>query len=316
PIYLVWSIHANAGGGVGRCAFYWGTSKQSKKLAELYVDEVKKAGYSTHGSGLHAGKRGSWTNLHINRETNMPAVLTENGFMDNASDFKLIFGSKQEEYTDKMAKVHVKAIQRFLNKDFKDGDVKPETPKKETPAKKPAKTSKWNEKTGKWTGQTLKQGDSGKPVKQMQQMLADNHYYPKKGAKNNGVDGYYGSNTVDAVKRYQSMHGLTSDGIAGKKTYAKLKGKKASPKKTKTSLPSTVYKAVKPYPQGSGVRKVQKALASVYYYPNKGAKNNGVDGVYGPDTADAVKRYQSTHGLNADGIYGPKTQKSLEKNKK
>src|SRR5699024_4806543 len=99
-------------------------------------------------------------------------------------------------------------------------------------------------------------------------------------------------------------------------TYAKLKGKKASSKKTKTSLPSTDYKAVKPYHKGSGVRKVQKALASVYYYPNKGAKYIGVDGVYGTDTADAVKRYQSTHGLQADGVYTPKTQTTLEKNKK
>ncbi|WP_144523778.1 peptidoglycan-binding domain-containing protein, partial [Bacillus pumilus] len=46
---------------------------------------------------------------------------------------------------------------------------------------------------------------------------------------------------------------------------------------------------------------------------DKGAKNNGVDGYYGPKTADAVKRFQLMHGLAADGIYGPKTKSALEK---
>lgn len=82
------------------------------------------------------------------------------------------------------------------------------------------------------------------------------------------------------------------------------------------ALPNAVYRANRPYPSGSGVRAVQQALASVYFYPNKGAKNNGVDGVYGPNTADAVKRFQSMHGLTADGIYGPNTRKKLEREMK
>lgn len=137
---LVWSIHANANsssGVHGRCAFYWHNAKGSKQLAELYIAEVKKAGYSTHGNGLHASKLDSWTNLHINRETNMTAVLTENGFMTNGDDFDLIFGSKQDEYTSIMAKVHVKAIQRFLNEEFKTSKPKAEKPKtKSKPNKK------------------------------------------------------------------------------------------------------------------------------------------------------------------------------------
>lgn len=52
---------------------------------------------------------------------------------------------------------------------------------------------------------------------------------------------------------------------------------------------------------------------AVYFYPDKGAKNNGIDGYYGPKTANAVKRFQLMHGLAADGIYGPKTKAKLEK---
>src|SRR5699024_2325304 len=69
-----------------------------------------EAGYSTHGNGLHASKPGSWTNLHICRETNMTAVLVENGFMTGNKDFDLVFGSKQGQYVKDMAVVHTKAI--------------------------------------------------------------------------------------------------------------------------------------------------------------------------------------------------------------
>ena len=99
---------------------------------------------------------------------------------------------------------------------------------------KPTTTTKWTEKSGNWTGGVLKQGDKGKQVTQLQQLLADNYYYPKKGAKNNGVDSYFGADTKNAVERYQSMHGLKVDGIAGKDTYAKLKGGKTTTKPKKT----------------------------------------------------------------------------------
>ncbi|WP_226570366.1 peptidoglycan-binding domain-containing protein, partial [Bacillus stratosphericus] len=63
--------------------------------------------------------------------------------------------------------------------------------------------------------------------------------------------------------------------------------------------------------RGTAVTQLQSALAAVYFYPNKGAKNNGIDGIYGPKTANAVKRFQLMHGLSADGIYGPKTRAKL-----
>ena len=295
---LVWSIHANAGGGVGRCAFYWGTSKQSKKLAELYVDEVKKAGYSTHGNGLHAGERGSWTNLHINRETNMPAVLTENGFMDNASDFKLIFGSKQEEYTDKMARVHVKAIQRFLKKDFKDGDVKPETPKKETPAKKPAKTSKWNDVGSKWTGQVLRLNDRGGAVKDLQKLVGVT------------ADGMFGKDTQNAVKKAQKKSGVAVDGTPGSNTY------KALTKKSKGANLS-----VDGYIGKSTVRAIQKAIGAKYTdgvfssQPNNAQVRSLEKNAYtlGSNGSPAVKNLQKKIGANADGKLGANTVRKLQK---
>ncbi|WP_440645024.1 N-acetylmuramoyl-L-alanine amidase [Bacillus subtilis] len=83
-------------------------------------------------------------------------------------------------------------------------------------------------------------------------------------------------------------------------------------KKSSCSLPSGVFKVTSPMRKGAEVKKIQQALAALYFYPDKGAKNNGIDGVYGPKTANAVKRFQSVNGLTADGIYGPKTKAKIE----
>ncbi|MGM0814948.1 MAG: peptidoglycan recognition protein family protein [Bacillota bacterium] len=88
---------------------------------------------------------------------------------------------------------------------------------------------------------------------------------------------------------------------------------KAPVSKQKSSkLPSSILKVTKPLTKGPQVTAVQKALSSLYFYPEKGAKNNGIDGYYGPKTANAVKRFQLMNGLVADGIYGPKTKNKIE----
>ncbi|MEG7356846.1 N-acetylmuramoyl-L-alanine amidase [Bacillus sp. 0209A] len=87
---------------------------------------------------------------------------------------------------------------------------------------------------------------------------------------------------------------------------------KPSSKKTSYALPSGVIKVTRPMTKGTKVRQVQNALAALYFYPDKGAKNNGIDGVYGPKTANAVERFQKMNGLTPDGIYGSKTKAKLE----
>ena len=119
-IDLVVSVHANAGASSanGRCVFYWNTSSKSKKVAQSLVNEIKKKGYSTHGNGLHASVRGSWTNLHITRETKMPSVLVEYGFMTNSNDFVLIFGNKQAQYTEDMADATARAVASYFKTSY------------------------------------------------------------------------------------------------------------------------------------------------------------------------------------------------------
>lgn len=56
---------------------------------------------------------------------------------------------------------------------------------------------------------------------------------------------------------------------------------------------------------GSEVRNIQSRLKSWGYY------SGSVDGIYGYNTAEAVKSFQRKHGLTPDGICGPATLQKI-----
>ena len=63
---------------------------------------------------------------------------------------------------------------------------------------------------------TLRKGDRGDDVKQLQARLDADPRYPTK------VDGIFGADTEASVRAFQHDHGLTSDGSVGPKTWAAL----------------------------------------------------------------------------------------------
>lgn len=67
--------------------------------------------------------------------------------------------------------------------------------------------------------QTLKKGDRGELVRYLQTQLIAAGY--DVGAK--GADGAFGSDTLSAVRAFQSDKGLTPDGVVGKLTWAAVK---------------------------------------------------------------------------------------------
>jgi peptidoglycan hydrolase-like protein with peptidoglycan-binding domain len=64
---------------------------------------------------------------------------------------------------------------------------------------------------------------------------------------------------------------------------------------------------LKPGDTGAQVAVLQRALASLGFSSGK------ADGLYGPGTTDAVKRFQRSVGLTADGIVGSATLQALAK---
>lgn len=153
--------------------------------------------------------------------------------------------------------------------------------------------------------ETLREGDRGDDVALVQRGLVKAGYK----LPTYGVDGVYGQETVDAVKALQKDAGITVDGIYGPNTKKALKEAKAAAKQKKDNRLPTGY--LGRGDRGDNVRQVQEALASVYYYPDKSAPNNGVDGVYGPKTENAVERFQTIHDCTVDGKYGPETRQAL-----
>ena len=59
-----------------------------------------------------------------------------------------------------------------------------------------------------------------------------------------------------------------------------------------------------PYMRGDDVKAVQEALAGAGFTVD-------VDGIFGPKTAEAVRKFQQQENLNVDGIVGPVTRSAL-----
>ena len=109
------SIHCNAAGNGSKWmnARGWqvyvspNASSNSKKLAKLLYQEAKKANLQGNRS---APKEEYWvSNLAMCRDTNCPAVLTENLFQDNKEDVKFLLSNKQTIFN-----IHYNAIINYL----------------------------------------------------------------------------------------------------------------------------------------------------------------------------------------------------------
>lgn len=149
------------------------------------------------------------------------------------------------------------------------------------------------------------------PAKKASIASSASEYHVKKGDTLSEIAASHGV----SVKSLQSINHITDPNHITVGQVIKLAQTGSSSKSQAVSsypLPSGVIKVTKPLTKGTNVKQVQNALSALYFYPDKGAKNHGADGVYGPKTANAVKRFQSVSGLTADGIYGPKTKAKIE----
>lgn len=177
---------------------------------------------------------------------------------------------------------------------------------------------------------TLRNGMEGEEVMRMQQALIDLGFL--KGT----ADGKFGTNTENAVRRFQKKHKLVSDGLAGAKTLellyslasgqsatqstenasAAVKGTSSTPQQNEaigtavtshaTSFFNNDYTTLRPGMSGERVRLLQRALIDLDYL--KGS----ADGVYGANTQAAVILFQKANKLTADGLAGKKTLTALE----
>lgn len=105
---LLISIHVNAGGGTGFESFiYNGTVRSNtSKYRDIIHDEIMKVLKGVRDRGKKKA------NFHMLRESKMPALLTENMFIDNKNDSDLL---KKESFINQIAQGHVNGIVKLFN---------------------------------------------------------------------------------------------------------------------------------------------------------------------------------------------------------
>jgi len=108
---VLFSIHGNAGGGTGwECYTSKGTTKADEIATLLYSEAEKEfTGWKTRKDYID-GDADKEANFYILRHTICPAVLTENFFMDNEKDCKLMLSESGRE---RIAKIHINVIKKL-----------------------------------------------------------------------------------------------------------------------------------------------------------------------------------------------------------
>lgn len=126
-----------------------------------------------------------------------------------------------------------------------------------------------------------KEGSTGEDVKTVQYMVtAQGHA--------TGVDGVFGPLTKAAVAAFQATRGLVADGIVGPQTWPRL---------------------IIPVQRGSHGDAVMAVQSQIH---GRGAGAYvAVDGIFGPETDEAVRAFQALLGLKTDGIAGQETWRHL-----
>lgn len=146
---------------------------------------------------------------------------------------------------------------------------------------------------------SLREGDKGKDVKQLQQMLVQVGIKTK-------VDGRFGSGTKQAVQRFQRIARLEDSGAVGRKTIAALRQAASGGAATATDAGGygTTGQStrslgdrlpLRPGMTGQDVRVLQDFLGRAGFKVT-------VDGEFGRSTTSAVKRFEKANDLPVDGL--------------
>ncbi|WP_160141853.1 N-acetylmuramoyl-L-alanine amidase [Salicibibacter halophilus] len=236
--------------------------------------------------------RGEQTaNFHVLRETRMSAILTENLFIDNTGDAALL---QDPDFIAAVAAAHAEAVAEFLNLTPIDNGDDDDDNDDDNDDNEDGFTFQH------WDGSIIRHGDLGDHVEELQQRLVDIGYR----LPQFGIDGIFGAETAGAVRTFQREAGIGVDGIPGPETHEALE----------THIDTFTFhqwdgSIIRHGDQGAHVEELQQRLVDLGY----GLSQFGIDGIFGAETAGAVRAFQQDAGIGVDGIPGPETQRALRR---
>lgn len=172
-----------------------------------------------------------------------------------------------------------------------------------------------------YPGVPVRIGDFGNNVKIIQTQLnriARNYPAIPKIPEENGV---FGVDTEQAVKAFQQIFNLAVTGEVDKSTWYKIKQYYVGVKNLSDLVSEgiSISEAQVPFTTqlnegsvGIGVRTIQYYLNVIAYF-NPNLLSPPIDGVFGKETAEAVKRFQQYFGLPVTGVVNTSTWNTLNR---
>lgn len=146
----------------------------------------------------------------------------------------------------------------------------------------------------------LKLNSTGADVRLVQTRLVELNYL-------SSANGTYDSATQTAVKRFQQLHGLSQDGVAGPNTFKLLFSSTALPYSTEASNYTSYlidYNESANEVRTKAIQRAQLALSNLNY-------NVATDGKFNEAMHDALVAFQLRNGITATGVLDAATQARL-----
>lgn len=142
----------------------------------------------------------------------------------------------------------------------------------------------------------LQRGDCGGPVADLQQRLAAIGI----DVKPREPHGEFGAGTETAVRVFQQRRGLSASGVCDRQTWSALV-------EAGHQLGDRFLYRRTPMLRGDDVAELQRRMSTLGFDPGR------IDGIFGDETADALRDFQRNAGLPVDGICGRRTLSDLER---
>ncbi len=167
---------------------------------------------------------------------------------------------------------------------------------------------------------TLREGDTGRDIELIQRKLNRISTNFPGIPKIYPTDGFFGSSTTDAVRKFQEVFGLDQDGLVGRATWNQIQFIYNAVKKLYTvnsegiritDVTTRFTETLSEGSSGEGVLTIQYYLSYIALFIPSVIEAT-FDGSFGPGTTNAVRSFQRTYGLPETGVVDRATWDRME----